>query len=133
MAGVTMSLKIFILAVVLGTTVAVPSAGATTAPNVINQVYVHLTNSGVMFRNTTGAHTDPWGRTSTVPRGTIAQFIVYNLSKQRRRFNLGGRMTHLLAPHQREIFFIQMGVRGHVPWKSWGKNAKTFVGKITVA
>ncbi len=128
-----MSLKVIVLAVVLGTAVAVPSAYATTAPDVINQVYVHLTNSGVMFRNTTGAHTDRWGRTSTVPRGTVAQFIVYNLSKQRRRFNLGGRMTHLLAPHQREIFFIQMGVRGHVSWKSWGKNAKTFVGRITVA
>jgi len=127
-----MTLKLIVLTVALAAMVAAPSAGATTAPNVINQVYVHLTDRGVMFRNTTGAHTDPWGPTSAVPRGSIAQFIVYNLSKQRRRFNIGGRATRLLAPRQREIFFIQMGVRGRVPWKSWGKNAKTFVGKIRV-
>lgn len=97
------------------------AAGATTGPGYQFVIGVRLTGTGVAFT-----------KQQRVPRGSVVQFLVSNLSPTPRYFLIGGRKTKLLRPKQREIFFLGFDRRGAFAYRSWGPNVKSFRGTFTV-
>jgi hypothetical protein len=101
--------------------VGTPRGGATTGPGYQFVIGVRLTNTGVAFT-----------RQQHVPRGSVVQFFVSNLSRQQRWFVIGGRKTKLLSPKQREVFYLGFDRRGAFEYRSWGPAAKAFRGRFVV-
>ena len=120
-------LRLLIPAIVLVAAVLAPpaisgrTAPRTTGPGYTFVIGVRLTDHGVGFT-----------KQQRVPLGSTVQFLIVNLSSNRRWFNIGGRQTHLLKPKVKEIFFLAFDVRAKIPYRSWGPHAKTFRGSFEV-
>jgi hypothetical protein len=99
----------------------VSSAKPTTGLGYQFVIGVRLTDHGVAFT-----------KQQRVPRGSVVQFIIANLSHQRRRFNIGGRQTKLLKPKAREVFFLGFDIRGAIHYRSFGPAAHVFAGSFSV-
>jgi hypothetical protein len=99
----------------------VSSARPTTGLGYQFVIGVRLTDHGVAFT-----------KQQHVPRGSVVQFIIANLSHQKRRFNIGGRQTKLLRPKAREVFFLGFDIRGAIHYRSFGPAARAFAGSFSV-
>lgn len=100
---------------------AVAPARATTVPTRELVIGVRLTDRGVTFT-----------RQKQAPRGSVVQFLITNVSRQRRWFTIGGHKTKLLRPRQREAFFLGFDRRGTVAYRSWGPGAAQYHGAFVV-
>jgi hypothetical protein len=115
--------KIVLLGAVAASIGAIGAAGAAATTGVGYQfvIGVRLTDSGVAFT-----------RQQHVPRGSVVEFLITNLSHKARRFNIGGRQTRLLKPRAHETFFVGFTRRGTFHYRSFGSGARTFAGTFTV-
>src|SRR5262249_17473320 len=93
----------------------VPTAGATTAPNLFINVHVTLTDSKVIIRP------------KTAPRGSDARFIVRNIGKKPHTFTVGATQhgvgkqtgfTRSFKPGEHAILIFFLNQRGPIPYYS---------------